>query len=171
MGWAVGLGLAAIGAVAALGGVYFVGMRTKNRWVQGAVIAFTKRVVNPRMLPAAGTPGAYAALIRHIGRASGRPYATPVGAVPVDGGFVVSLPYGRRPNWLRNVLAAGGATLVHGGVEYRVDRPEVVPLEPFARSFDPSDQKLHRLFGMDEVLRLRLGESDTTGGATVHAAA
>ena len=156
MGWLAGMALGLVGIAVAGATVFYVGMRTKNRIVQGAVIEFTKKVVNPRMRQTAGTPGASAALVRNVGRSSGRVFETPVGAEPVDDGFVVALPYGTRPNWLRNVLAAGEATLIHDGAEHRVDRPEIVPLEPVARAFGPSDQMMHRAFGVKTVLRLRL---------------
>ena len=155
MGWLPGIALGLVVVAVAGATVFYVGMRTKNRFVQGAVIEFTKKVVNPRMRGTAGTSGATAALIRNVGRTSGRLYETPVGAEPVDGGFVVALPYGTRPNWLRNVLAAGETTLVHDGLEHRVDQPEIVPLDPFARAFSPSDQTLHRVFGVKTVLWLR----------------
>ncbi|HEX5827354.1 MAG TPA: nitroreductase/quinone reductase family protein, partial [Candidatus Limnocylindrales bacterium] len=93
-------------AVVGLALTFLVGMRTKNRRVQGAVIRFTRDVMNPRMLGTAGAPGAYAAIIRVRGRTSGRLIDTPVGAVPHEDGFLVSLPYGTRPQWLRNLLAA-----------------------------------------------------------------
>ncbi len=159
MGWLAGIVVAVAGTLAVLAGVYLVGMRTKSRLVRRVMIEFTKRVVNPRMIHTAGQPGASASLIRHVGRTSGHAYETPVGAEPVEDGFVVALPYGTQPNWLRNVLAAGEATVVHDGVEHRVDRPEVVPLEPVGGVFSPSDQRLHRMFGVDEALRVRLAAS------------
>jgi deazaflavin-dependent oxidoreductase (nitroreductase family) len=161
MGWLAGIALSVVGVAATAAALFYVGMRTKNRFVQGAVIEFTKKVVNPRMRGTAGTPGATAALIRNVGRSSGRLYETPVGAEPVDGGFVVALPYGERPNWLRNVLAAGETTLVHDGREHRVDQPAIVALEPFARAFGPSDQTLHRVFGVKTVLWLRSANEST----------
>ncbi|MGF1595335.1 MAG: nitroreductase/quinone reductase family protein [Acidimicrobiales bacterium] len=50
-------------------------------------------------------------VIRHVGRSSGRPYRTPLEALPVDGGFIFTLVYGSRSDWVQNVLAAGEATL------------------------------------------------------------
>jgi hypothetical protein len=38
-------------------------------------------------------------------------YATPVVAVPAEGGFVIPLPYGEGVDWPKNVLAAGRATI------------------------------------------------------------
>lgn len=156
MGWLAAGALGFGGVVVFVVGVYVLGMRFKVGVAQQAVIAFTKHVVNPRMRGTAGTAGASAALIRNVGRTSGREYETPVGAEAIEGGFVIALPYGSRPQWLRNVLAAGEATLLHQGVAYRVDRPVVVPLEPLAGAFSASDQKLHSLFHVDEALRLHL---------------
>ena len=156
MGWVAGVVAAVVGVVVVVVGTYVLGMRFKLGFAQQAVIAFTKHVVNPRMRRTAGQPGASAAIVRNVGRSSGRVYETPVGAEPVDGGFVIALPYGSRPNWLRNVLAAGHATLVHQGHAYRVERPEVVPLEPFAAAFSPSDQTLHSVFHVDQALHVRI---------------
>ncbi len=159
MGWLAGVALGVVGVLGALIAVFLVGMRTQNRFVQNGVFWFSKRVVNPRNMATAGKPGAYAAIIRAPGRTSGRMYATPVGAVAVDGGFLVSLPYGSRPNWLRNVLAAGRATLVLEGVEHEVDAPEVIPVGPVIHHFAPADQQLFRVFAVREALRLRAAAS------------
>jgi hypothetical protein len=156
MGWLAGITLGGGGVLVVVIGTYVLGMRFKVGFAQRSVIAFTKHVVNPRMRRTAGTAGGSAALIRNIGRSSGRIYETPVGAEPIDGGFVIALPYGSRPSWLRNVVAAGRATIVHQGVAYEVDRPEVVALEPLAAAFSASDQKLHSLFHVDQALRVHL---------------
>ena len=95
------LGLAAIALV------YLLGMRSKSPLVLGPLIRLQRVIINPRQMRSAGTPGAYAAVIRHRGRTSGLPYETPVGVVATDDGFLIALVYGSRTNWLRNVLAAG----------------------------------------------------------------
>jgi hypothetical protein len=160
MGWLAGIGLGVVGVLATLITLFLVGMRTQNRVVQNAVFWFSKRVLNPHNMATAGKPGAYAAIIRAPGRTSGRMYETPVGAVAVDGGFLVSLPYGTRPNWLRNVLAAGHATLVFEGETHVVDRPEVVPVGPVLAAFSPSDQAAFRVFAVRDALRLHAATGD-----------
>lgn len=140
--------------------VFMLGMRAKSPLVQGPIIWITKRIVNPRQMRSAGTPGAYASVIRTVGRQSGRPYETPVGAVPDGDGFVIALPYGTRPSWLQNVLASGSATLVHEGAAYAVERPEVVPMATVEAAFPEADQRSHRLFGVDQCLRLRRKEPE-----------
>jgi hypothetical protein len=155
-----GLAGALIVAVAAIGVVFVMGMRAKSPLVQGAVIWLSKVAINRVQLRTAGTPGAYAALIRHRGRVSGQAYATPVGAVATDDGFLISLPYGRS-NWARNVLASGTATLTHEGASYDVGSPEIIPLSTVERAFAPGDQRMHRIFGVTDVLRLRrVGSSE-----------
>jgi deazaflavin-dependent oxidoreductase (nitroreductase family) len=156
VGWLISLVLGIVAVLVGVIGIYVVGMRFKLGFAQRAVIAFTKHVVNPRMRKTAGQEGASAAIMRNIGRTSGRVYETPVGAEPVDGGFVIALPYGSRPNWLRNVLAAGEATLVHQGRAFRVDRPELVQLDAFATAFSATDQKLHRMFHVEHALHVQL---------------
>jgi hypothetical protein len=145
---------AAVAAMAICLGLFIIGMRARSPLALAAVRRIS-RFMNPIQMRTAGGPGAYASVIRYRGRRTGRAYATPVGAVPVDGGFVISLPYGAGSQWVRNVLAGGSARLQSEGAEYDVDRPEIVPLAAFETAFSPSDQKMHRLFRVDQVLRVR----------------
>jgi deazaflavin-dependent oxidoreductase (nitroreductase family) len=143
----------------AIGIVFVVGMRAKSPLVLDAVRK-AGRAVKPLVLRSAGTPGASASVIRHVGRTTGRPFATPVGAVPTDEGFVIALPYGSNTDWLKNVLAAGSAILVDEGTTYQVDQPEIVPLAVADPYFPPQDQRTHRLFGVEQCLRVRRVEAD-----------
>jgi deazaflavin-dependent oxidoreductase (nitroreductase family) len=102
----------------------------------------------------AGQPGAFAQVLRHTGRTSGKTYEVPLGIEPTDDGFVIALVYGNDAQWLKNVLAAGHAEVVRDDVTYAVDRPEVVPLDQAIGYFKPSDQRLFGIFGVDRCLRL-----------------
>lgn len=135
--------------------VFVLGWRAKSPLVFGPLIRIQRRILNPRQLKSAGTPGAYAAVIRHQGRTSGRPFETPVGVVAADDGFLIALMYGPRTNWLRNVLASGFATIVHEGHTYQVDRPELVPMPDVATRFTSSDQQGFRVLHVDQALRVR----------------
>jgi deazaflavin-dependent oxidoreductase (nitroreductase family) len=142
----------------AIATVVFLGVRAREPLAIDALRRFS-RLFNPMQMRTAGSPGAYASVIRHRGRKSGRVYSTPVGAVATETGFVIALPYGSRANWLRNVMASGSAAIVNDGREYRVDRPELIPLEEVATSFSPSDQRSHRMFRVEHCLRVRRVES------------
>ena len=139
--------------VAALG-VLMVGMRTKSPAALTAVRRFNRAVGNPRQMKTAGTAGAYAAIIRHVGRTTGQSYETPVGATATDDGFVIALPYGTQSDWLKNVLASASATLVHEGSTYQVDQPEVVPTSSVVQHLAAREQRMLRLFAVDQCLRL-----------------
>jgi deazaflavin-dependent oxidoreductase (nitroreductase family) len=149
--------------LAALAIVYMLGMRAKSPLVQAPLIRLQRAIINPRQMRSAGTPGAYASVIRHRGRVSGRPYETPVGAVAAGDGFVIGLVYGSRTNWLQNVLASGSATIVHEGQTYAVDQPEIVPMQTVETHFTAGDQKGFRRFAVDQALRVRRVEPREAG--------
>ena len=50
-------------------------------------------------------------VVIHRGRRSGRVFRTPVNFFLRDGHYVFALTYGKESDWVRNVLAAGGADL------------------------------------------------------------
>lgn len=148
------LGGLLIGALAVVL-IFILGMRAHSRLVVTAIRRINRAVFNPQQMRSAGTEGAYASVIRHRGRISGRPYETPVGAVATDDGFVIALPYGTQADWVKNVLAAGSAEVLDEGSTYRVDRAEIVSMRDAADHFSESDRRSHRLFGVDRCLRLR----------------
>ena len=147
-------------AVLLVGVAFLLGMRAKSRLLLDAVRRMNRAFMNPRQMATAGTPGAYAAIIRHRGRTSGASYETPVGAVATDDGFVIALPYGTRPDWLKNVLAAGSATIVHEGHAHRVTDLGVVPMESVESLFPAKDRRTHRMFRVDLCLRARRAENE-----------
>jgi len=151
---------ALLAVVAALAIVVVLGWRARSPLVLRPVIGFSRAVINPRQLQTAGSPGASASVIRHSGRKSGRAYETPVDAVPVEGAFLIALPYGSRANWLRNVLAGGSATILHQGVAHAVDHPELLPMPEVDTHFSPADRRGFRLLGIDECLRVRIAGTE-----------
>ena len=141
-----------------------VSMRTKNRRGLSAIRRFSKRFGRPVELRTAGEPGASAAVIRHVGRRSGAPYATPIGVYPMDDDFLVYLPYGRDVDWLRNVRAAGFAELRVEGRTHRV-APQVVEPAEALPYLSKRDRGVARLFGVTDFLALRRAPV-ASGGTT-----
>ena len=140
----------------AIGVVFFVGMRTGSPLVRNVVRRFNRAVGNPHQMKTAGTPGAYASVIRHVGRITGRSYETPMVPFATEDGFVVALPYGSGTDWLKNVMASGSATIVYEGNTYRVDQPELVPTAVAAPYMPDKEQRELRRFAVDQCLRVRL---------------
>jgi len=147
----VGLALVLV----AIGVVFFVGMRTGSPLVRDVVRWFNRAFGNPYQMKTAGTPGAYASVIRHVGRTTGRSYETPMVPFATEDGFVIALPYGSGTDWLKNVMASGSATIVHEGDTYRVDQPELVPTARAAPYMPAKEQRALRRFAIDQCLRVR----------------
>ena len=126
---------------------------------QNALRLFT-RAMRPLALRSVGKEGSSTSVVRHVGRRSGRTYETPVIAVQHDDSFLIALPYGKRTDWLKNVLDKGSATIVTNGRTYEVDRPEVIPMTEATAYFRPREQRMHRQFHVDSALQVRRLEAD-----------
>lgn len=109
---------------------------------------FNRRVLNPRNVEQRTWP-----VLRHVGRVSGVTYRTPVGIIPVTGGVVINLVYGRRTEWLRNVLVAGGCVLESDGAEEPLTNPRVVLLDELGH-LGIRRGPTERLFRITEAVRL-----------------
>jgi deazaflavin-dependent oxidoreductase (nitroreductase family) len=141
-----------VGALVVALSAFVIGVRTKNP----ATLRFARRmqrdVFNPRALRHAGTQGSPWAVVRHVGRRSGRAYETPVGVAAASDGFFILLPYGAGAQWVQNVRAAGTAVLAVEGREHVVVSPEVVPVVEMPMS--DADRLAARIFGIRHALKL-----------------
>ncbi|MGX9791153.1 nitroreductase [Mycobacterium sp. MMS18-G62] len=123
-----------------------------------AVRAFNKRVLNPAMMHLAGRKHWYAAVIRHTGRRSGKSYATPVVADRVTDGFILPLPYGVGVDWLRNVVAAGSATITADGQTYDVVEPEIIDAGAALPQMSERRRRALSRFGIEDYLKVKLSK-------------
>ena len=142
-------------AASAIAVVYVLGIRSKSPAVRNAARRFHHAVGNRLQMRSAGTRGAYASVLRHQGRTTGRTYRTPVWAVPTEDGFVIAIVYGSRTDWLSNVLAGGAAEIVHHGQTCTVGQPEIGPMDSVRAYFPAAIQRTQRLVGVDRGLRVR----------------
>jgi deazaflavin-dependent oxidoreductase (nitroreductase family) len=88
-----------------------------------------KYTLNPLTRRLARTRFGPFAIVRHVGRRSGKVYETPIIVSPVADGFVIELTYGKDVDWHKNVVAAGGCTLLRHGKEYVVRAIEPLDTE------------------------------------------
>ena len=101
------------------------------------------------------------AVVSHVGRRSGRTYRTPVNLYRRGDGFVIALVYGADSQWVRNVLAAGGAEVETRGRRVRLVGPEV--LRDPARSLVPRPVGVAlRVVNVDEFMLLERADADAT---------
>jgi deazaflavin-dependent oxidoreductase (nitroreductase family) len=95
------------------------------------------------------------AIIRHVGRRSGKPYETVIMVWPMGEGFVIALTYGPKVDWYRNILAAGGCTVFWHRRVYAVGKPEPVDVKTALPAFSPLHQFILRLIGIQDFVRVK----------------
>ena len=99
-------------------------------------------------------------LIRHTGRRSGRTYETPILLARDGPDFVAELTYGPGVDWYRNVVAAGGCVVVHGGTEHRIAGVEPYPAAAGLAAFGRPASVVLRLLRRREFRLLRTAGTD-----------
>jgi deazaflavin-dependent oxidoreductase (nitroreductase family) len=90
------------------------------------------------------------AIIRHVGRRSGKPYETVIWVWPTREGFVIALTYGPKVDWYRNMLAAGGGTVYWHRRLYAVGKPESIDADTALSAFPALFRLIFRTFGRQE---------------------
>ncbi len=131
--------------------------RTRNPRALRLAKDLKKYVTNPVQLRFSGRSGS-SAVVHHLGRRSGTPYATPVIAHHTQREVIIPLPYGTDVDWLRNVRAAGHAVVELHGRSLRVDEPAVVDIDAVIDLLPAAMVRIVRMNGAREALRLRVSE-------------
>ncbi len=90
-------------------------------------------------------------MVTHVGRRSGKTYQTPLDAFPTETGYVLVARYGPESDWVRNVLAAGAATLRVDGTEHALGSPQLVDLDQALEAL-PSAEASRGLAGAEDFL-------------------
>ena len=103
--------------------------------IRRAYFWMLKNTLNRLTLRLAGSGRGPFALVRHVGRKSGKSFETPIVLARVPGGFVAELTYGTGVNWYRNIVAAGHCEVVWRGRDYAIDRIERMPADAGLRAF------------------------------------
>jgi deazaflavin-dependent oxidoreductase (nitroreductase family) len=128
--------------------------RSRSPRVRHLITRYNKCVTNRLMLPFSGRSGS-SAIVHHIGRRSGRPYATPVIAHQTGRDVIIPLPYGTDVDWLRNLLAAGEAVVDLEGRSLGVDEPAVVDIDDVIGLLPASMVRTVRFTGARDAVRMR----------------
>ena len=76
-------------------------------------------------------------------------------------GFVIALTYGPGTDWVRNVLATGGATIEYGGRDVVVDEPRLTDIAEASRWMPLPVRLALRLMRVDEFLAFHAGRGST----------
>ena len=81
-------------------------------------------------------------VLHHVGRRSGRAYATPLVTRRLADGFVIPMPFGEGTHWVGNLLAAGRATIRWDGRDFPVAEPRIVELADAPDAFNGAQRAI-----------------------------
>jgi deazaflavin-dependent oxidoreductase (nitroreductase family) len=138
--------------------------RSRNPRALHLVKRFNKYATNRVALRFSGRSG-LTAIVRHVGRRSGTPYATPVMAHQTHQDVIIPLPYGTDVDWLRNLLAAGLGVVDLQGRSLEVDEPAVVDIEDVMGLLPADMVRTVRFNGAREAARLHVAGSSALASA------
>lgn len=113
-----------------------------------------KYTLNPLTRRLARSPFGPFALVRHIGRKSGKSYETPIIVAPFGSDFVIELTYGPEVDWYKNVMAAGKCVIIRRGHEYAIDKIEPMDTKTGRAAFPLPAQLILRAGGQHHFLKL-----------------
>ena len=109
-------------------------MDLKQRLRRG-LFTLLKHTLNPLTRRMARSSFGPFSIIRHVGRRSGKLYETPIIVSRLGDGFVIELTYGPDVDWHKNVVAAGGCTVLWHGRKYIIDGIEPLDTETGRAAF------------------------------------
>jgi deazaflavin-dependent oxidoreductase (nitroreductase family) len=115
---------------------------------------FVKRFVNPILRNVAHSSLGPFALLRHVGRRSGKQYEIPIMVWRMKDGFMIVLTYGRNVDWLRNLQAADQGSLRWHKREYVFKRPEFIDTKTARHALPPFIKFVLGLRGAHEYVKL-----------------
>lgn len=120
---------------------------------------FNRYVTNPLARRIAGRVPPFALLVHH-GRKSGREYRTPLWAFPTGDGITIALTYGSERDWVRNVMAEGGFTVIRRGQRLAFTEPVIVGEEPGMADMPHVLRPVLRVMRVNEFLHARYRDED-----------
>lgn len=115
---------------------------------------FVKHFINPVLRNAARSSHGPFALLRHVGRHSGKRYETPIMVWRMQDGFVIVLTYGPQTDWLRNLQAADQGSLCWHKREYVFKTPAFIDAKTASRALPPFIKFVLGLRGDTEFVKL-----------------
>jgi len=113
--------------------------------IRKTFLIVVKHTLNHLTRRIARTSHGHFAIVQHVGRRSGKNYETPIIVAPLEDGFVIELTYGYDVDWHKNILAAGGCTIIWHGNPYTINRIEPVDTETGRGYFSPFQRTILKL--------------------------
>ncbi len=122
--------------------------------MKNPIPTFNKYILNRVLSRLAGVSQTPFALVRHMGRKSGKAYETPIIVQPAENAFVIALTYGPDVDWYRNVLAAGHCEILWHKQPYQITAIEPMETQAGRDAFFSPARTILKLTGTDHFVQM-----------------
>jgi deazaflavin-dependent oxidoreductase (nitroreductase family) len=122
--------------------------------IRTSFLGFLKHYFNPLTRKIAYSSFGPFAIVRHVGRRSGKQYETPIIVQPFEDGFVIELTYGPQVDWYKNVLAAGGCTIHRHRKDYVINKIEPLDTSVGRAAFPLPERLILSIAGMKHFVKM-----------------
>jgi deazaflavin-dependent oxidoreductase (nitroreductase family) len=122
--------------------------------IRDGIRSFNKHLLNRLIRKFAGYSPTSFALIRHVGRRSGKAYETPIIVEREGDDFVIALTYGTEVDWYRNVVAAGRCNIIWHSQDFTIDHIETMDVEKGLSVFAFPKSGILRFLGIHDFVRM-----------------
>jgi deazaflavin-dependent oxidoreductase (nitroreductase family) len=106
------------------------------------IVRYFSSLFKKRMIADVESGKSEMSIISHTGRKSGRAYRTPVEAIFLDNEVLIGLVYGRKTDWLKNVLAQGGCSIFYKLQMYTATDPIILPADAARKLLPPGSTRI-----------------------------
>jgi deazaflavin-dependent oxidoreductase (nitroreductase family) len=106
------------------------------------IVRYFSSLFKKRMIADVESGKSEMSIISHTGRKTGIPYRTPVEAIFLDNEVLIGLVYGRKTDWLKNVLAQGGCSIFYNLQTFTATDPIILPADAARKLLPPGNTKI-----------------------------
>ena len=115
-----------------------------------------KHVINRLTVSNAGSARSPFALLRHVGRRSGKAFETPMMVRPLGEDVVLARTDGPKVDWYRNIQATGKGTLLWHGKAYTIEKMESLDRSIALLAFHKYEQIILRMLDVQYFVRMKV---------------
>ena len=121
------------------------------------IVRYFSKLFRNRMIADVESGKSEMSIISHSGRKSGRAFRTPVEAIFLSNEVLIALVYGRKTDWLKNVLEQGGCSIFYKMQTYAATDPVILPVDSARELLPPDNYKIPKSRAVaGEYLHLRV---------------
>ena len=122
-----------------------------------------KHVINRLTSRNAGSAKSPFAILRHVGRRSGKTFETPIMVAPLGEDFVLALTYGPKVDWYRNLQANGKGTLIWHGKTYTIEKLEPLDRKTGLSAHHRHERVILRILNVKNFVRVKVSAPEPVG--------